>query len=123
VLPALDPICFVHTTDVAKAKAFYSGILGFEILEESPHAIAVRAGRTMIRITPNADHVASSATVLGWTVPVIGAVVADLVARGVTFVRYDGMNQNQDGVRASPSGAQIAWFRDPDGNVLSLTEF
>jgi len=60
--------------------------------------------------------------VLGWRVGDIAASVQDLAARGVTFLRYDGMNQDEDGIWTTPTGARVAWFADPDGNTLSLTQ-
>jgi catechol 2,3-dioxygenase-like lactoylglutathione lyase family enzyme len=123
VLGGFDPIGFVHTTDVARAKAFYVDALGLEFVEESPFALVVRSGGTMIRVTPVETHVASPATVLGWSVPDIATVLDGLRERGVTAIRYDGLDQDDRGIWAAPGGARVAWFPDPDGNTLSLTQF
>ena len=77
----------------------------------------------MVRITAVDRPCAAPYTVLGWAVPDIDAVVGRLAARGVGFTRYDGMGQDRHGIWTAPGGARIAWFPDPDGNNLSLTQF
>jgi len=69
------------------------------------------------------SHTPPNYTVLGWDVADIGAEMKELTERGVKFERYEGLEQDGSGVWTSPSGAKIAWFKDPDGNVLSLTQF
>jgi catechol 2,3-dioxygenase-like lactoylglutathione lyase family enzyme len=123
VLGQYDPIAFVHTIDVERARQFYVEDLGLEQLEESPFALVVRAGRTMIRITPVATHVASEHTVLGWSVPDIEDIVRALIERHVTTLRFDGLEQDVLGVWCAPGGAKVAWFKDPDDNTLSVTQF
>ena len=123
MLAEFDPICFVHTTDLARARRFYVDTLGLELLEDSPYALVLRSGRTMIRVTPVESHVASTPTVLGWSVPDLGALLPGLIARGVRPLGYEGLDQDDLGVWQAPSGASIAWFPDPDGNTLSLTQF
>jgi predicted enzyme related to lactoylglutathione lyase len=81
------------------------------------------AGGTMLRITAVDDVAPVPYTVLGWSVFDIDKTINHLVSRGVTFTRYEAMNQDQRGVWTAPSGSRIAWFLDPDGNTLSLTEF
>ena len=78
---------------------------------------------TMLRVTAVAEVARPGYTVLGWRVTDIGATIADLRSRGVVFARYDGMDQDDQGVWTTPNGDRIAWFTDPDGNVLSLTQF
>ena len=80
------------------------------------------ANGTMLRVTAVAEVARPGYTVLGWRVSDIAAVVRDLTARGVAFLRYDGMEQDESGVWTTPAGDKIAWFADPDGNVLSLTQ-
>ena len=123
MLADFDPIGFVHTNDVARARRFYVEVLGLEFVEDSPFAVVVRSGRTMIRLTPIERHEPSPHTVLGWSVPNIDVALADLIDRGVEPLRYDGLVQTDAGVWQSPGGARVAWFSDPDGNVLSLTQF
>jgi predicted enzyme related to lactoylglutathione lyase len=77
----------------------------------------------MLRVAAVPEAPRARYTVLGWRVTDITATVRDLAANGVTFLRFDGMNQDEDGVWTSPDGAQVAWFSDPDGNTLSVTQF
>ena len=123
MLNEADVVAFVHTADAARAQGFYVDVLGLELVEVSPVALVVRAGGTMIRVTPVDSHAASPHTVLGWSVPDVAATLRDLSTRGVVPLRYDGLDQDDLGVWRSPSGAQVAWFSDPDGNTLSATQF
>lgn len=123
MLAESDPICFVHTTDLPRARRFYVDTLGLAFVEDSPFALVLRSGRTMIRVTPVESQVATPQTVLGWSVPDLGALLLGLIERGVRPLRYEGLDQDDLGVWQAPSGASIAWFPDPDGNTLSLTQF
>jgi catechol 2,3-dioxygenase-like lactoylglutathione lyase family enzyme len=120
-----DPVAFILTADRAKGKPFYAGALGLPILAEDDFAVTLDLGSGMtIRLTDLPGHKAAQHTVLGWGVPDIRASVAELKAKGVTFRIYEGFGQDADGVWTPPGGgAQVAWFTDPDGNVLSLTQF
>ena len=114
-------VAFVATSSPAKAKRFYRDKLGLRLVEASPFALVFDAHGTMLRVTP-VDKVATAGyTVLGWQVPDIVDAVKRLRKAGVRFERYDGMGQDKLGVWQSPSGARIAWFKDPDGNTLSIT--
>jgi predicted enzyme related to lactoylglutathione lyase len=78
----------------------------------------------MLRVTPVGEHHPAPFTVLGWEVESIEGTVERLTAAGVQFLRFAGMNDGDAlGIWSAPSGARIAWFNDPDGNVLSVTEF
>ncbi len=121
-LTDLTPTAFIHTTDATQATAFYVGVLGLELVDESPFAVVVRSGATTIRITPVETHDPSMATVLGWEVADVESALAELVANGVEPLRFDGMEQTETGVWTAPGGARIAWFHDPDHNTLSLAQ-
>jgi catechol 2,3-dioxygenase-like lactoylglutathione lyase family enzyme len=121
-LGGADLIGFVGTADVARARTFYEGTLGLSVTEEDPYAIAVDANGTMLRVTAVPAFRPAGYTVCGWRVDDIAAVIKDLTQRGVSFLRYDGMDQDDLGVWIAPTQAKVAWFNDPDGNVLSLTE-
>jgi catechol 2,3-dioxygenase-like lactoylglutathione lyase family enzyme len=123
VLATSDVIAFASTTDLGRARSFYETILGLPIVDENAYACVFNANGTMLRITAVAEVGLPGYTVLGWRVTGIGAMVARLESRGVAFARYDGMEQDAQGVWTTPNGDRIAWFTDPDGNVLSLTEF
>ena len=116
-------IAFVATTDPGRAKAFYAGALGLRLTGEDPFALVFDAGGTMLRVATAPAVKPAGYTVLGWQVRDIDRAVRDLAGKGVAFQRYDGMPQDDQGIWTSPGGARIAWFLDPDGNTLSLTEF
>ena len=77
----------------------------------------------MLRVTAVAEVRRAGYTVLGWRVTDIAAAVCGLAARGVEFLRFDGIDQDSDGVWTTPGGDKVAWFADPDSNILSLTQF
>jgi catechol 2,3-dioxygenase-like lactoylglutathione lyase family enzyme len=118
-------VAFVHITDWAKARAFYEDVLGLRLVEEEkPFALVFDANGIMLRLTPGGEHKPAPGTVLGWDVASIEHTVGQLTAAGVEFLRYPGMNDSDPlGIWTSPSGARVAWFHDPDKNVLSLTQF
>jgi catechol 2,3-dioxygenase-like lactoylglutathione lyase family enzyme len=122
MLDSSDLVAFVAATDLRRARAFYEQKLGLRVLEHNDFACVVDANGTMLRVTKVPEVARAGYTVLGWRVRDIAASVRDLAARGVTFLRYDGMSQDQDGIWTAPSGARVAWFADPDGNTLSLTQ-
>jgi catechol 2,3-dioxygenase-like lactoylglutathione lyase family enzyme len=123
VLGGADLIGFVPTTDLARARTFYVDTLGLSVIDEDPYALGLDANGTMLRVTTVPELQPAGYTVCGWRVDDIAATVRQLGERGVGFARYDGMDQDELGVWTSPSGANTAWFADPDGNVLSLTQF
>jgi catechol 2,3-dioxygenase-like lactoylglutathione lyase family enzyme len=116
-------IGFIPVRDLAAARAFYEGTLGLRVVDDTPFALVLDAGGTMLRVTPAPGPAARDFTVAGWNVPDIAAAVRDLARRGVQFARYDGMTQDDLGIWTTPVGDQVAWFQDPDGNTLSLTAF
>jgi catechol 2,3-dioxygenase-like lactoylglutathione lyase family enzyme len=115
-------MAFVATSDGVRARAFYEGILGLPVISDDDFALALDAGGTMLRVQKVERTAPPPFTVLGWQVVDIAAVVNDLAKRGVTFEIYSGMGQAADGIWRSPTGARVAWFKDPDGNTLSLTQ-
>ena len=116
-------VAFVSTTDADRAREFYAETLGLTLVEVSPFALVLTVGGTMLRVTV-VDHVVPAPyTVLGWGVSDIAAAVRALSEKGVEFEQFDGMDQDDLAVWLSPSGAQVAWFKDPDGNTLSVTQF
>ena len=120
---AAEVIAFVATSDGAKARAFYQGKLALLLVSEDPFALVFDAHGTMLRVQKVQALKPAQYTVLGWSVPNIHAAVKDLADAGVAFERYQGMGQDELGIWVAPSGAKVAWFKDPDGNTLSLTEF
>ncbi len=115
-------IAFVATTDQARAKQFYAKTLGLKLVSQDGFALAFDAGGTMLRVASVKELKPAGYTVLGWIVEDIAQAIRDLVDKGVAFQRYDFFEQDELGVWTAPSGAKVAWFLDPDGNTLSLTE-
>ena len=116
-------IGFVTIVDVPRAKDFYQNTLGLRlILEEPPFALVFEANGIMLRLGMAKELPPAHGTVLGWQVPEITATVKSLVQAGVRFERYGGMDQDELGIWTSPTGAKVAWFKDPDGNTLSVSE-
>jgi catechol 2,3-dioxygenase-like lactoylglutathione lyase family enzyme len=123
MLRSSDLIAFAAVTDVGRARAFYADTLGLAVTEQDDYGCVLDAHGTMLRVTAVSTLAPAAHTVLGWRVADIRAAVTGLAARGVAFRRYDGMGQDDLGVWTAPGGDQVAWFTDPDGNVLSLTQF
>ena len=117
-------MAFVGVSDPDRANAFYRDTLGLRLVsDERPFALVFDAQGTMLRVTIVKEPAAAGYTVLGWQVSDITATVKELASAGVKLERYGGLGQDELGIWASPSGAKVAWFKDPDGNVLSVTEF
>ncbi len=116
-------VAFVAIVDVERAKAFYRDTLGLRLVkEEPPFAIVFDANGIMLRLGMAKELPPAHGTVLGWQVPDAEAAVKDLLRAGVTFERYGFMQQDELGIWTAPGGAKVAWFKDPDGNILSVSE-
>jgi catechol 2,3-dioxygenase-like lactoylglutathione lyase family enzyme len=116
-------VSFIATADAQGARRFYEGVLGLRLVDDTPFALVFDAGRSKLRIQKLASFVPAVHTVLGWSVRDISAAMDALKRKGVRFERFEGMTQDESGVWSSPSGARVAWFKDPAGNVLSLTQY
>ena len=117
------PILFAATTNSKRSRKFYEETLGLKFVVDDPFALVFRIGRIQLRIQKVDRKPKIAYTVLGWAVTDIQKAVRQLSKAGVEFMRYDGLGQDADGVWQAPSGARVAWFRDPDDNTLSLTEY
>jgi catechol 2,3-dioxygenase-like lactoylglutathione lyase family enzyme len=121
VLEAAELMVFVPVRDVARASAFYEGVLGCVVREADDYGAMLESnGRPMRLARVEVDPPAY--TVVGWTVPSIEAAVRSLAGAGVEFRRYEGMGQDDLGIWGAPSGDRVAWFADSEGNTLSLTQ-
>ena len=117
-------MAFVTVTEPVRAKAFYGGTLGLRFVsDELPFAIVFDAYGTMLRVAISPQLAPAPHTVLGWQVPDIDATVDGLLKAGVKFEHYGFKTQDERGIWTTPSGARVAWFKDPDGNLLSVTQF
>ena len=101
---------------------FYRDALGFRLLRDDGFALVFDANGTMLRVGKAKEHAAAQYTVLGWEVDDISTSVADLRSRGVAFEQYPWMSGDESGIHTFPTGDKVAWFKDPDGNVLSLSQ-
>ncbi len=116
-------VAFVGTTDPGRAKRFYGTTLGLPLQSEDGFALVFDAGGTMLRVAVVRELQPAGYTILGWNVLDIRQTARGLVQRGVAFERYPGMLEQDDlGIWAAPGGALVAWFKDPDGNTLSITQ-
>ena len=115
-------MAFVPSTDLDRSRTFFESVLGLNVDEVTPYACVARSGTTTLRITLAEEWTPQQFTVLGWTVEDIRAELAVLRQRGVDPLIFDGMGQDDDAVWTAPGGALVAWFTDPDGNVLSFTQ-
>ena len=115
-------VAFVPTTDYAKARAFYEGVLGLRFVSQDEFALVLDANGIMLRVTKVPKHEPQPFTILGWQVDNIDGDVGTLTERGVRFERYGFPGQDDAGIWTAPTGDKVAWFKDPDGNTLSLSQ-
>jgi catechol 2,3-dioxygenase-like lactoylglutathione lyase family enzyme len=115
-------VAFVGSSDLDSARDFYGGVLDLELREELPHALVASVSGTELWITRVDAVVPAAYTVLGWAVDDIDATVDRVAALGVTFLRYDGMDQDDRAIWTEPDGDRWVWFVDPDGNNLAFVQ-
>lgn len=123
ILGSQELMAFVATRDSSRAKKFYCDTLGLPLVSEDEFALVFDVSGTMLRVTRVQELEAAKYTVLGWKVRNIVQTAKDLQKARVTMERYPGMQQDELGIWNSPSGARVAWFKDPDGNTLGITQF
>ena len=115
-------VAFIPTRDAVRARAFYEGTLGLRFVSDNPFGLVVDSGGTTIRIQKVEAFTPQPFTALGWTVGDIAAAIAELRGRGIAFERYEFLSQDALGVWTTPDGTKVAWFKDPDGNTLALSQ-
>jgi len=122
LLTKSDPVSFLATRDADTSREFYQDSLGLKLVADEYFALVFDLNGHTLRIAKVEELAPAAHTVLGWNVCNIETTVTELARRGVTFEFYNGMQQDVHGVWVSPSGAKVAWFKDPDGNNLSVTQ-
>ncbi len=123
-LGTATPVTFILTADREKAEPFYRDVLGLTLVVRDDYATTFDLNGTPLRLTTVEGHKPGPHTVLGWNVPDIAATAQALKARGVSFEIYEGFGQDADGIWHAPDrDVKIAWFLDPEGNNLSITQF
>jgi catechol 2,3-dioxygenase-like lactoylglutathione lyase family enzyme len=115
-------IAFVPIRDSQKSRPFYEGMLGLRFVSDDPFALVMESNGTMVRLAKTPKFTPAGFTVMGWEVLAIEEEVAALTQKGVTFEKFPGLQQTESGIWAAPGGAKVAWFKDPDGNILSLSQ-
>jgi catechol 2,3-dioxygenase-like lactoylglutathione lyase family enzyme len=115
-------VAFIPTTDFERARSFYEGRLGLGYRKNDGFALELDSNGTKVRIAKIPDFKPASFTILGWEVLDIQQVVLSLNRKGIVFERYNFLEQDAAGIWTAPSGDKVAWFKDPDGNILSLSE-
>ncbi len=124
ILGSSPLVAFVPIRDPERAKAFYTGTLGLQFISQDQFAVVFDVRGTMLRAAVVHEMNPAKYTVLGWEVPDIIATANELVKAGVKLERFQGLNDKDElAIWVSPSGAKVAWFKDPDGNLLSITQF
>ncbi|MGA7924895.1 MAG: VOC family protein [Candidatus Sulfotelmatobacter sp.] len=121
MLGSIDIVAFVPTKDTEKARAFYEGVLGLRFVKDDGFALVLDANGIMVRVA-KAQFTPAPFTILGWKVSDIKKVVTGLQGKGVQFERFGFFEQDELGIWTAPSGDKVAWFKDPDGNVLSVSQ-
>ena len=122
MLPDSHLMGFVATANTDQARAFYRDTLGLTLIDEHAFALVFDSDGTTLRVQKVEQVAPIPYTALGWRVTDVHASVRALVERGVSFERFPGIDQDDDGVWITPDGIGVAWFKDPDGNLLSLSE-
>lgn len=122
MLDSYKIVAFVPTRNFKKARAFYEGTLRLRFVSEDGFALVMDANGTMIRISKVPEFKPHQFTILGWDVPNIEKVVAGLEGRDIHFERYGFPGQDEQGIWTAPNGDKVAWFKDPDGNILSVSQ-
>jgi catechol 2,3-dioxygenase-like lactoylglutathione lyase family enzyme len=122
MLGAHKIVAFVPTTDAQRAREFYEQKLGLKFVSDDDFAIVFDANGIMLRVVKLKEHTPAQFTILGWEVPDAEQSVSELQGRGVQFERYPWAQQDELGIWTAPGGAKVAWFKDPDGNVLSISQ-
>jgi catechol 2,3-dioxygenase-like lactoylglutathione lyase family enzyme len=121
MLGSINIVAFVPTKDPAKARAFYEGILGLRFVKDDGFAMVLDANGIMVRVA-KAQFTPAPFTILGWQVTEIEKMVKALQQKGVHFERFGFFEQDELGIWTAPTGDKVAWFKDPDGNVLSVSQ-
>jgi catechol 2,3-dioxygenase-like lactoylglutathione lyase family enzyme len=122
MLGTTDVVTFVPTRDAGAARAFYEGTLGLRFVKDDGFALVFDANGIMLRVALAREYTPAPFTILGWNVTGIDGVVAGLAERGVRFERFGFFEQDALGIWTAPTGDRVAWFKDPDGNILSVSE-
>jgi catechol 2,3-dioxygenase-like lactoylglutathione lyase family enzyme len=115
-------MAFVPIRDAQKSRPFYEGVLGLRFISDDGFALVMDSNGVTVRLAKAGNFTPAGFTVLGWQVTVIEATVSELEKKGVRFEKFSGLAQDESGIWTAPGGAKVAWFKDPDGNILSISQ-
>ena len=113
---------FIPTTKPEQAKIFYRDIIGLNLLSQDTYGMELDSNGMVLRINTVPEYTPHMFTILGWNVEEIAANIRSLNEKGIQFEKYPFLEQDELGIWTAPDGTKVAWFKDPDGNLLSLTE-
>jgi len=122
VLERSEAVAFLPSEDLERSERFFLGVLNLTLVSRSPFASVFQVGGGTLRVTKVDDLRPQPFTVFGWLVADLRAVIRELRDKETDVLRYEGLDQDDDGIWTTPNGDLVAWFRDPDANVLSLTQ-
>jgi catechol 2,3-dioxygenase-like lactoylglutathione lyase family enzyme len=115
-------VAFVPTGDPVRAKAFFQGTLGLRFVTDDGFATVFDANGIMLRVAKVGAFTPAQYTILGWESRDIAATLRELVKKGVVFEQFGLPGQDESGIWTAPTGDKVAWFKDPDGNILSISQ-
>lgn len=115
-------VAFIPIHDSNRSRPFYEGVLGLKFVSDDPFALVMESNGTTIRLSKVSEFTPAGFTVMGWEVSPIEDTVAALQKKGVNFEKFPGLQQDALGIWNAPGGTKVAWFKDPDGNILSLSQ-
>jgi catechol 2,3-dioxygenase-like lactoylglutathione lyase family enzyme len=122
MLQASEAVAFLPSEDLERSDRFFQGVLDLPLMSHSPYASVFAVGGATLRVTKVDGLRPQPFTVFGWLVPDLRTAIRELGDRGTVMLRYKGLDQDDEGVWTTPNGDFVAWFHDPDSNVLSLTQ-
>jgi len=123
MLPQGNLVTFIATKDLEQAKYFYQTVLGLNLVSEDGWVLGFMVNGARLRVTKVDYYFPPRYTVLGWSVEDIQPVVDELIQKEIPLERYEGLDQDEQGIWTAPDGARVVWFKDPDGNILAVTQF
>ncbi len=115
-------VAFIPITNALHSRPFYEGKLGLRFISDDPFTLVMNANGIMVRLTKAGKFTPAGFTVMGWEVSAIEKTVVDLRGKGVQFENFPGLPQDDLGIWTTPNGDKVAWFKDPDGNILSVSQ-
>ena len=122
MLGSTNIVAFVPIKDSERARAFYEGVLGLRFVKDDGFALVLEANGIMVRAAKMKEFTPAQFTILGWQVSDIEQVVRGLAAKAVHFEIFGFFKQDELGIWTAPTGDKVAWFKDPDGNILSVSQ-